>query len=74
MNTVKRGLIELTLSSEGQGPATRFTFFNMCRDVWGYLKLLDLAIACGNKKRRRKASFFFLQSEAGYSGTQMLSP
>ena len=33
MNTVKRGLIELTLSSGGGGPCNRFTFFNMCRDV-----------------------------------------
>ena len=33
MNTVKRGLIELTLSGRRYPTGNRFPFFNMCRYV-----------------------------------------
>ena len=59
MNTVKRGLIELSLSSGGGvlQPVSLFQYVQECVGAfcgnWTYDRLWE-------QKRRRKASFFFL--------------
>ena len=61
MNTVKRGLIELTLSSEG-GDLQLVNLFLYVQGCMGLSEVAGAAIARGNKKGGTRPPFsFFIQ-------------